>query len=113
MTKPATKEEYRAFRQELQTVINLKYTVLSIIIAAFGIMTTIILRTDFRAGLASWTPLLYFFVLIPGMILNLFLTIQHRILDGFLMAAFDEATGSQFVFQRAYNCLEKRKRVKW
>jgi hypothetical protein len=109
MTQPANIEEYKAFRQELQTVINLKYTVLSIIIAAFGIITTIVLRTDFRDDIAPWIPLLYSFVLIPGMILNLFLTIQHRILDGFLMAAFDEAEGSRFVFQRAYDRLN----VKW
>lgn len=112
---PLDEQEYSGFRRELVAIIQARYTILGLVIAALGVVTGFILTSTatiisfgqpFTIQLLS--PYLYSLILLPSMLITFFLTVHFRRIDAYLWARYESEGG--LLFQRAYDRFRARGR---
>lgn len=101
-------QEYSGFRRELVAIIQARYTILGLVIAALGVVTGFILTSTaiiisfgqpFTIQLLS--PYLYSLILLPSILITFLLTVHFRRIDAYLWARYESEGG--LLFQRAYD----------
>lgn len=109
------KQEYSGFRQELVAIIQARYTILGLVIAALGVVTGFILTStvqikglDQPFTIQLLSPYLYSLILLPSMLITFLLTIHFRRIDAYLWARYEIEGG--LLFQRAYDRFRVRGR---
>lgn len=108
-------QEYSGFRRELVAIIQARYTILGLVIAALGVVTGFILTSTAQIiGLGQpftiqlLSPYLYSLILLPSMLITFLLTIHFRRIDAYLWARYESEGG--LLFQRAYDRFRARGR---
>ena len=101
------KQEYSAFRQELTTIVQARYTILGLIMVGLGVVTNYIVTSTaqitsfaspFKIQLLS--PYFYTMLLVSGMLITYLLTVHYRRIDAYLWARYGSEQG--LLFQSAY-----------
>lgn len=109
-TRDLASSEYTTFRSELTTIVQARYTVLSLTVAVLGVLVGLILNSSnssvnlYFFGLVFYVkllaPWLFFLLILPGFLITIILTIHYRRIDAYLWARYVDE--QQLPFQRAY-----------
>ena len=115
MPNKLEQQEYPAFRDELNTIVASRYTILGLAIAVLGIITGFIFPRTGSTEAAGMPfpierllPCLYIIVLLPCMYITYYMTIHYRRVDAYLWSRFESENEPSF--QMAYSKFRQRER---
>lgn len=99
-------EEYDSLRQELYTIIQARYNILTaniaLVAAAIGVVFT-----GTQPDLNPWLPIVFTSVLLPSLVMNHYLTVHFTRLAGYIYVRFEEES-LDFVFERALEIFRRK-----
>lgn len=107
VSSPVSDEEYTALRAELQTILTVRFSLLTADIALFGAVLGFSLSSP--AALRPLTPWVLVAVIVPSMIANYYLSKHFSRIGGYILARFEYAE-SPMIFMRTLDFFKRSER---
>jgi D-glycero-D-manno-heptose 1,7-bisphosphate phosphatase len=106
MSSGVAPEEYSALRDELQTILQTRFNILTANIALVGVLVGIAFQ-DTATALRPWLPLMMTAFLLPSLVTNYYLSRHFTRIGGYLLARFEQQDNG-FLFMTALDHFKQR-----